>query len=184
MKRRISARAALGTAAATVTALVVAGTVTVGVGVASAEHRDTRAAYGAGQVVQGREATGKEIAALFDGWNAALLTGDAEKVADRYAVGAVLLPTASARIRTDRAGIVDYFEHFLEKKPRGEKIRSVITVLDRDSAIDAGLYAFHLTDPKTGERTRVEARYTYAYEKRGGKWLIVNHHSSVLPAGS
>ncbi|MFD5328230.1 SgcJ/EcaC family oxidoreductase [Streptomyces sp. NPDC127092] len=184
MKRRISARTVLGTAATTVTALVVAGTVTAGVGVASAEHRDARPAYGAGPVAQGREAAEKEVAALFDGWNAALMTGDAEKVADRYAAGAVLLPTASPRIRTDRAGIVDYFEHFLQKKPRGEKIRSVITILDRDSAIDAGLYAFHLTDPKTGERTRLEARYTYAYEKRGGKWLIVNHHSSVLPAGS
>ena len=124
----------------------------------------------------------REIAALFDQWNAALLTGDPEKVTDRYAEDAVLLPTASPRIRTNHAEIADYFAHFLQKKPRGEKVRSVIHVLDQNSAIDAGLYRFHLTDPKTGVTKAVDARYTYEYEKRDGQWLIVNHHSSVVPA--
>ncbi|MGV9313687.1 SgcJ/EcaC family oxidoreductase [Streptomyces sp. NPDC003691] len=167
MKRTLRGRAAVATAAA------VALTVAAGVGVARAGDDDER-----------RGKPGKrEIAALFGQWNAALRTGDAETVADRYAADGVLLPTVSAQIRTDRAAIVDYFEHFLLKKPRGEKIRSVINVLDQNSAIDAGLYRFHLTDPATGQVSQVVARYTYAYEKRGGKWLIVNHHSSVLPAG-
>jgi uncharacterized protein (TIGR02246 family) len=102
-------------------------------------------------------------------------------VADRYAPGGVLLPTASAQIRTDRAGIVDYFEHFQENDPVGEKTETVIHVLDEDSAIDAGTYVFTLTDPETGEVRDVEARYTYAYEKIDGEWLIVNHHSSATP---
>ncbi|OAH16447.1 SgcJ/EcaC family oxidoreductase [Streptomyces jeddahensis] len=173
MKRQIRTRAALVTAGA----LVAAGTVAVGVGVASPEHREAPAAAGFTKPAKA------EIAGLFDQWNAALQTGDPEKVADRYAADAVLLPTASPKIRTNRAEIVDYFEHFLQNKPKGEKIRTVVNVLDRDSAIDAGLYQFHLTDPATGEKKTVEARYTYEYEKRGGKWLIVNHHSSVLPAG-
>ncbi|MEU9188508.1 SgcJ/EcaC family oxidoreductase [Streptomyces sp. NPDC048484] len=168
MKRHIRTRAAIVTAA-----LVAAGAVTAGVSQAAPEHRS-----------KAPKASKTEIAALFDGWNAALQTGDSDKVADRYAKDAVLLPTASPVIRTDRAGIVDYFDHFLLNKPEGEKIKSVINVLDSDSAIDAGLYVFHLTDPKTGEKKDVEARYTYEYEKRGGKWLIVNHHSSVLPAAS
>ncbi|WP_328941073.1 SgcJ/EcaC family oxidoreductase [Streptomyces sp. NBC_00250] len=153
-------------------AVATLGTLTAGVGIAQAGEKDSRR----GKVGE------REIAGLFDRWNAALRTGDAEKVADRYAEDAVLLPTASPRIRTDHADIADYFEHFLQKKPRGEKIRSVITVLDENSAIDAGLYRFHLTDPKTGTTQAVEARYSYAYEKRDGRWLIVNHHSSVLPA--
>jgi hypothetical protein len=37
----------------------------------------------------------QEIAALFDEWNAALATGDPEKVADLYSPDAVLLPTLS-----------------------------------------------------------------------------------------
>ena len=172
MQRHIRTRAAIVTVA-----LVAAGAVTVGVSQAAPEHRSKPAASQAAA-----KPTEKQIAALFDGWNKALQTGDSEKVADRYAKDAVLLPTASPQIRTNRAEIVDYFDHFLLNKPKGTKIRSVINVLDSNSAIDAGLYVFNLTDPKTGEKKNVEARYTYEYEKRGGKWLIVNHHSSVLPA--
>ncbi|WP_326666255.1 SgcJ/EcaC family oxidoreductase [Streptomyces canus] len=125
----------------------------------------------------------KEIAGLFNGWNAALQTGDADAVADRYAKDAVLLPTVSNKVRTDRAGIVDYFQHFLEKKPVGKKVRTIINVLDSDSAIDTGVYEFTLTDPDTGAQRVVEARYTYEYEKRGSQWKIVNHHSSAMPEG-
>ncbi|MFF2043116.1 SgcJ/EcaC family oxidoreductase [Kitasatospora sp. NPDC058170] len=168
MNRKIRTRAAV----AGVAVVAALGTFTAGVGVAQAGDEQSR---------RGRT-TEREIAALFDQWNAALQSGDPKKVTARYAHDAVLLPTASPRIRTNHEEIADYFAHFLQKKPRGEKVRSVINILDADSAIDAGVYRFHLTDPKTGETKPVEARYTYEYEKRGGKWLIVNHHSSVLPA--
>ena len=165
MTRKTRIRAALVTA----TALVTAATVTAGVSAAGAE--------------ESKKPTKKQIAALFDGWNAALRTGDPEKVADRYAKDAVLLPTLSNKVRTDRAGIVDYMEHFLQNKPVGKKVETHIDVLDNNSALDAGVYQFTLTDHETGKKRVVEARYTYEYEKRGGKWLIVNHHSSAMPEG-
>jgi len=164
MPRQIRTRAAIVTAA-----LVAAGGVTFGVTSASAspEAAPSKA----------------QIAALFDGWNDALKSGDPEKVADRYASDAVLLPTVSNKIRDNHDEIVDYFEHFLENKPVGKKIETIVNVLDDNSAIDTGLYEFTLTDPDTGAKSTVKARYTYEYEKRGGKWLIVNHHSSKMPEG-
>ncbi|GAA1878426.1 SgcJ/EcaC family oxidoreductase [Streptantibioticus ferralitis] len=126
--------------------------------------------------------TERQIAALFDQWNAALATGNAYRVANLYAPNAVLLPTVSARIRTNRAEIVDYFKHFLENKPVGTIQKRYINILGRNAAIDTGLYQFRLTG-KDGETTKVNARYTYVYQLRGGKWLIVNHHSSELPTG-
>lgn len=131
----------------------------------------------------GREPSKAQVASLFDRWNAALQTGDPEKVAKLYAADAVLLPTVSNKIRTDHAQIVDYFEHFLANKPVGKKVRTIVNVLDRNSALDTGIYRFTLTDPKTGKKRVVEACYTYEYEKRGGQWLIVNHHSSAMPEG-
>ena len=64
-----------------------------------------------------------------------------------------------------------------------EKIRSVVKVLDARSAIDTGLYrfTFHNAD---GTTDSVDARYTFVYEKRDGKWWIINHHSSLVPAAS
>jgi uncharacterized protein (TIGR02246 family) len=166
MKRRIRKRAAVITAAT----LAAATAVTIGISTS------------AGAAPQKPPAKA-QIAALFDGWNAALKTGDPEKVADRYAPDAVLLPTVSNKIRDTHAEIVDYFEHFLENKPVGKKIETIVNVLDENSALDTGLYEFTLTDPDTGAKRTVEARYTYEYEKRGGTWLIVNHHSSVMPEG-
>lgn len=122
----------------------------------------------------------REIRDLFDRWNAALATLDANRVADLYAPDAVLLPTVSAEIRKTRAARVDYFKHFLENKPVGRIQERVINVLNRNSAIDTGLYQFTLTD-KHGHRSKVDARYTFVYKLRGGRWLIINHHSSAVP---
>ncbi|MZF90327.1 SgcJ/EcaC family oxidoreductase [Streptomyces sp. SID5643] len=163
--------------AATTTAVLAAGTFALGAGIAGAD-----AGSKGGQ--HAKPVTKAQVLGLFDRWNAALQTGDPKKVADLYAKDAVLLPTVSDRIRTDRAGIVDYFEHFLQNKPQGTKIESVVNVLDRDTVIDTGVYEFELTDHGTGAKSTVKARYTYAYEKQpNGKWLIVNHHSSKMPQG-
>ncbi|MGC9540125.1 SgcJ/EcaC family oxidoreductase [Streptomyces sp. UG1] len=167
-----TARKSMGkrVAIVTATAVVAVGTVAAGAAVAGP-------GWGHGKPSE------REIAGLFDDWNTALQTGDPDKVADLYASDAVLLPTLSNKVRADRAGIVDYFEHFLENKPVGTKVESHINVLDGNSAIDAGVYEFALTDPETGEKSATKARYTYEYEKRGGEWLIVNHHSSKMPEG-
>ncbi|MGW0861218.1 SgcJ/EcaC family oxidoreductase [Streptomyces sp. NPDC002611] len=155
-------------------AVLAAGTFAAGAGVAGADSGSK----------QGRTVTKAQVLGLFDQWNAALQTGDAKKVADLYAKDAVLLPTVSNNVRTDRAEIVDYFEHFLKNKPHGKKIESVVNILDRNTVIDTGVYEFALTDPKSGEKSDVKARYTYAYEKQpNGTWLIVNHHSSKMPEG-
>ncbi|WP_410641122.1 SgcJ/EcaC family oxidoreductase [Amycolatopsis sp. lyj-346] len=125
--------------------------------------------------------TEQQIAALFPEWNAALATGDPQRVADLYAPDAVLLPTVSDEVRRSRAQIVDYFTKFLQNKPQGVIKDEMVDVLDADTAVNTGVYEFVLT--KDGKADKVRARYTYVYELREGKWLIVNHHSSVMPEG-
>ncbi|MFJ5728858.1 SgcJ/EcaC family oxidoreductase [Streptomyces paradoxus] len=175
MNRRLARRRIA--VAATATAVLAAGTFALGAQVAGADAGNKGGKHA-------EPVTRTQVLGLFDQWNAALQTGDPRKVADLYAKDAVLLPTVSNQIRTDRAGIVDYFEHFLQNKPKGTKIESVVNVLDRDTVIDTGVYEFALTDHDTGEKSTVKARYTYAYEKQpNGKWLIVNHHSSKMPQG-
>ncbi|MFJ9154884.1 SgcJ/EcaC family oxidoreductase [Streptomyces sp. NPDC102270] len=164
-RRSITKRAAIVTA----TAIVAVGTVGTVVATAGPDAA--------------KQPTKKEIAGLFTTWNAALKTGDADKVANLYAKDAVLLPTVSNKVRTNHAQIVDYFEHFLPNKPVGKKVQTIVKVLDANSAIDTGVYEFTLTDPKSGAKRVVEARYTYEYEKRNGVWKIVNHHSSAMPEG-
>ncbi len=152
---------------ATVSGVVlVAGAVGTGVAVADAspaptvQHSVTASAWQDEATESGRP-TQQQIAALFDEWNAALATGDQEKVADLYTADAVLLPTLSPQIRTTRAGIVDYFAHLLLSNPQAEITREIITVLGRNDAINTGLYTSTLT--QNGVQRQVHARYTFVY---------------------
>lgn len=122
------------------------------------------------------------MAGLFDLWNAALQTGDAEKVNERYADDAVLLATLSNTPRTDAKGRIDYFEHFLQKKPVGTILTRTIKI-KCDEATDVGTYNFDLTNPKTGKVTPTPARYTFTYAPEGPdhEWKITSHHSSAMP---
>jgi uncharacterized protein (TIGR02246 family) len=123
--------------------------------------------------------TKEQVAGLFDRWNASLQTKNPEEVAKNYAPDAVLLPTVSNKPRTSPQEIRDYFVHFLEKSPKGA-IDSRTVRIGCNDAYDVGTYTFTVTD--AGGKTRqVPARYTFVYELRNGKWLIVHHHSSAMP---
>ncbi|HCD3742369.1 TPA: SgcJ/EcaC family oxidoreductase, partial [Enterobacter hormaechei] len=117
------------------------------------------------------------IEALFDKWNESLKTGNAQTVSENYLSDAVLLPTVSNKARLTDAERVDYFEHFLAKKPTG-KIDMRTIRLGCNKAIDTGTYTFTFADKST-----VSARYTFTYAWDGKEWKISTHHSSAMPEG-
>lgn len=117
----------------------------------------------------------KQVAGLFDRWSASLLTGDPQKVVANYAAKSILLPTVSNKPRLTTDDKVDYFEHFLARKPVGS-IDSRSIEIDCNTAIDAGLYTF-----KFGDGSEVKARYSFTYKWDGKQWLITSHHSSAMP---
>lgn len=88
------------------------------------------------------------------------------------------MPTRSNIPRTNHQEIRDYFEYFLKQKPVAVINMRVIRI-GRNSATDSGLYTFTLT--KNGKTVEVPARYTFEYEYINGKWMIVGHHSSIMP---
>ena len=104
---------------------------------------------------------------------------DSDKVAQRYAKNAVLLPTVSDTPRTDYDSIKDYFENFLKLEPEGEILESFVTVGDTWCK-DVGIYKF--TMRATG--AEVKARYSFVYTKEGDEWKISHHHSSAMPEES
>ena len=120
-----------------------------------------------------------EISNQFEIWNKTLQTGDPDHVVACYAKDAILLPTVSAKVRHNHDEIRDYFVHFLSKRPRGTITEQNIRIYG-DIAINSGLYTFSLT--QDGVRTDVAARFTFVYRKHADGWLIIEHHSSILPA--
>lgn len=116
-----------------------------------------------------------EVAKLFDEWNKAIRTGDPDQVVPLYAFNGILIPTLSNDVRSTHAEIRAYFVEFLKKKPRAAIVESYVRVYD-DTGFNSGIYSFHFGS----ETTPTFARYTYAYEWHGDRWLIVEHHSSLL----
>ncbi|MGE7990137.1 SgcJ/EcaC family oxidoreductase [Pseudomonas sp. NPDC089554] len=113
---------------------------------------------------------------LFKQWNDSLQSRDAAKVAALYSDDAVLLPTVSKTPRLTPEARVDYFRHFLREGPSGS-LDSHHLQVGCNVATLAGLYTFQFAD--TGKQ--VAARYTFTYHFDGQRWLISQHHSSLLP---
>jgi uncharacterized protein (TIGR02246 family) len=122
-----------------------------------------------------------EISNQFVIWNKALQTGDPNDVVACYAEDAILLPTVSAKVRHNHDEIRDYFVHFLSKRPYGTITEQNIRIYG-DIAINSGLYTFSLT--QDGVQADVAARFTFVYRKQADGWLIIEHHSSILPASA
>jgi uncharacterized protein (TIGR02246 family) len=122
--------------------------------------------------------TEDDIKSLFDRWNAALQTLDPEAVTALYSNDATLLPTISNEMRRNHAEIRDYFETFLQRRPRGVVNQSNVRDLG-DVAIHSGIYTFEVT--MDGETSKVPCRFTFVYRNEGGEWKILEHHSSAMP---
>jgi uncharacterized protein (TIGR02246 family) len=119
----------------------------------------------------------KDILRLFTEWNAALLSGKPDQVVKLYAADAILLPTFSNRVRHTHAEIRDYFAHFLKNGPSGRIDEGNVRIFG-GLAVNSGIYTFRL---KRGPVKKVQARFTFVYRWDGGRWSIVEHHSSAMP---
>ena len=126
----------------------------------------------------------EDVAAAMNMWKENLAVGTTEnpdKILSLYAQDAVLWGTISTTIRPTPASIRDYFVNAYKKLPK-------LTVVFEDpqiriygnTAINSGYYTFSYL--KDGETKSLPARYSFTLVKRGGHWLIVDHHSSGMPA--
>lgn len=125
-----------------------------------------------------------EVADAYQAWCAAIATakGDPSKIVKFYAPNAILMPTLSAKVLINHdGGLNDYFTHLTSYPNIQCKTDKLITQLHGNTAINSGLYTFSYTDKKGDLKETIPARFTFVYKKYEGQWLIVKHHSSMLP---
>jgi uncharacterized protein (TIGR02246 family) len=125
----------------------------------------------------------KDVESQMARWYKALLKGDANEVALLYAEDAILLSTLGQGVHVGRTQIRQYFsKKFLPRHPVGSTLEPYTRLLG-GVAVNSGLYSF-VIDKKPAEgkgRMEVTARYTFVYRWSGTDWVIVEHHSSVMP---
>ena len=123
-----------------------------------------------------------DVHAALQRWVETLGSGKGEApIAALYASDATLLSTFDPKPLETPAEITAYF-HKLTQNPnlkatvQTEKIQTFA-----DGGADSGLYTFSYT--KDGKEVRVPARFTFVFHRTPVGWLIVSHHSSVVPPG-
>ena len=122
-----------------------------------------------------------DIGAATMKWAQTLGQNDHDSVIELYATDGVLWGTLSPTVRADRAALRDYFVTAFRvlqnlKVTFGQQL---IRVYGR-TAVNTGYYTFSYV--KDGETKTLPARYSFTFVKDGEKWMIVDHHSSAMPA--
>jgi uncharacterized protein (TIGR02246 family) len=114
-------------------------------------------------------------------WAQTLEQNDPDSVVALYATDGVLWETLSLTVRADRAALRDYFVTAFRVLPNLKVTfgQQLIRVYGR-TAVNTGYYTFSYV--KDGETKTLPARYSFTFAKDGEKWMIVDHHSSAMPA--
>lgn len=123
----------------------------------------------------------KEIAGAAAKWAAIFVDDNPDAILSLYDDGAVLWGTLSPKLLVGKSELRGYFERAYKALP-GHKVafgEQVIRVYG-DVAVNSGYYTFSYV--KDGQAQTLPARYSFVYRKRAGNWLIVDHHSSRMPA--
>ena len=132
----------------------------------------------------GDSAAREQVAAATRAWIDAMGSHDQERVLALYDPEAVLWGTTSPTIRDNPASIREYF-NFLRTAPpyyKGVLGEQRIRV-SGDMAINSGTYTFiGPAVDAAGKPISRPARFSFVYRNRDGRWLIVDHHSSAVPA--
>ena len=121
-----------------------------------------------------------DVESLFGEFNNAWASKNPDTVTALFTKDAVLLATVSNTPRTDHAGIRDYFVGFLKPSPVGTINTSTIK-MGCNTAARVGTWTVTVTDPSSGAKTDIKARYSFLYRIEGGKWKIDHLHSSMMP---
>ena len=103
-----------------------------------------------------------------------------DDVVSLYATDGVLLGTFSDEIRQGKDKIKEYFDFFLNKKPKATVVDFKKHVIDANNYSVNGFYDFEV-DTQDGSRKISSARFTFVFQKQNGIFKILSHHSSVMP---
>jgi uncharacterized protein (TIGR02246 family) len=133
------------------------------------------------QTTSSPETARSEVGAATQAWVDAFNGCNAVAAANLYQPDAVLWGTFSPTIISGRAGVQQYFERVCSANPPPKvTVGQQLPRVYGDTAINSGTYAFAVV--VQGQPRTLPARYSFAYRKVGGQWLIADHHSSSLPS--
>lgn len=131
--------------------------------------------------IAGEDDTERAVRAATAEWIETFNSRDAARIAALYAPDAVFWGTISPIIRITPEQILEYFAASASRRPTlrmtlGEQHVRVYG----DIAFNSGYYTSRFV--QDGREIVNPMRFSFAYRRIGDRWMIVNHHSSRIPA--
>jgi uncharacterized protein (TIGR02246 family) len=120
-----------------------------------------------------------EAYAVVERWGQTFNASDARAVSTLYAAGATIWGTLAQVLTTSPQAIESYFAEAARAGLRVKLGEHVSSRISDACVIDAGHY--ELTRTKDGQTAIFPARYSFVLVKQDGGWMILHHHSSMLP---
>ncbi len=137
--------------------------------------------FAPGLSIADEDGTVRSVRAATAEWIETFNSRDGARIAALYAPEAVFWGTISPTIRTTPEQILEYFVASATRRPTlrmtlGEQHVRVYG----DIAFNSGFYTSRFV--QDGREIVNPMRFSFAYRRSGERWLIVNHHSSRIPA--
>ena len=123
----------------------------------------------------------KMIAEAMRDWENAFTLQTPDSILALYADDACLWGTLSPVQRTDRESVRDYFDQAFTYQDRKVVFHDFHIRCYGDTAVSSGSYTFSFL--REGTMLTIPSRFSFAYVRHDGRWLIVEHHSSLIPEG-
>jgi len=121
---------------------------------------------------------------IYNNWVDAMVCpkNDVHKVLELYHPHAILIPTFSPILCTTEEQRHAYFKNLITLPTLSISTEELISIECNKVIVNSGLYTFRYL---AGDRQiTVPARFSFVYKKFDNQWLIVSHHSSIVPIQS
>ncbi|MFC5523481.1 SgcJ/EcaC family oxidoreductase [Polaromonas jejuensis] len=121
----------------------------------------------------------EQVAAATTAWRAAYDSRDPARIIGMYDTDAVLWGTTAKTVAPTPTAIAEYFKDAASRPTARVTFGEQHLRFYGEVGVNTGYYTF--SEVRDGQTVSRPARYTLVFRNRDGKWLVVAHHSSVVP---
>jgi hypothetical protein len=120
-----------------------------------------------------------ELMQALEDWKAAYNDRDARQLQQLYAPGALITDDEYSAVPLEGVALPAFFDQMAQRPTARMRWMIGNLKLFGDTAVRSGEYEF--TEQVGGQTKTRPARYSFAYQRMEGRWLIVLQHSTLRP---
>lgn len=120
-----------------------------------------------------------ELMQALEDWKAAYNARDAPRLQQLYAPGALITDDEYTVVPISGAALPSFFDQMAQRPTARMRWMVGNLQLFGDTAVRSGEYEF--SEAIDGQTQTRPARYSFAYQRIDGRWLIILQHSTLRP---